>query len=202
MILVVEPNPSPRTKTPGCWKKKSATRTPSLERRIPSSPVRSLSRGKKLPCDDNTSIPTGRTAKAVGNDMHPKTSERKKKQQTARAPHKIGTAISVARSLERKGPEKLRELYRKTNSCFCCVEIFSAENELLTCQCFSSSSCRGAMFCVQCAKEWGFAGTCDSCESFLCGNCHFLGWVKGRESRLLCDLCCEKKGESLFENMW
>jgi hypothetical protein len=155
-----------------------------------------------LTSDDNTSIPARRTAKADGKGRPPKTSKRNKEQKRARAPSKIGTAISVARFLERKGPEKLREFYGKTNSCFCCEAIFVDENQLLKCQCFNSSSCRGAMFCVKCAKEWGFAGKCDGCESFLCGNCHFLGWVKGRESRLLCDLCCEKKGESLIENMW
>jgi hypothetical protein len=49
------------------------------------------------------------------------------------------------------------------------------------------------------AKEWGFAGKCDGCESFLCGHCHFLGWVQGRELWLLCDLFCEKKGAGLLK---
>ena len=146
---------------------------------------------------------SGRTAEAVvGDERPPVTSERKKKQKRVRAPSKIGAAISAARSLERKGTEKLRELYCITNYCFCCEAVFAQENELLKCQCFSASSCRGAIFCVKCAKEWGFlAGKCDGCESFLCGNCPFLGWIQRHELRLLCDLCCEKKGESLFETM-
>ena len=138
----------------------------------------------------------------VGDERLPGTSERNKKQKRIRAPSKIGAAISVARSLERRGPKKLQELYCMANYCFCCEAIFAKENEVLKCQCFSASSCRGATFCVKCAKERGFAGKCDGCESFLCGNCHFLGWVQGHELRLLCDLCCEGRGESLFETMW
>jgi hypothetical protein len=225
-MIVVEPAPSysSRTKSPG-WRFWEPAKSPSLlERRRPPADRSYLSLRGKLPCgdednNDNASIPVpaGRTTKAVvvvvADERPPKTSKKNTKQQKrARAPpSKIGTAISVARYLERKGPEKLREFYAKRNSCFCCETIFPKDHDdnenkknkqLLKCQCFSSSSCRGAIFCVKCAKERGFAGTCHGCQSFLCGNCHFLGWVKGRESRLLCDLCCAKKGESLIENMW